>query len=84
MTRIELHIEELVLHGFSPHDRARIGDALEAALATQLAAIDYTASRDASCHRIDAGSVALPRNAVPGAIGGAVADAVAGAIRRLS
>lgn len=26
---VELHIEELVLHGFSPGDRCRIGDAVE-------------------------------------------------------
>lgn len=26
---VELHIEELVLHGFAPSDRFRIGDALE-------------------------------------------------------
>ena len=31
--RIELHIEELVLHGFAPGDRYRIGDALERELA---------------------------------------------------
>ncbi len=29
---IEVHIEELVLHGFSPHDRYRIGEAVQAAL----------------------------------------------------
>jgi hypothetical protein len=26
---VELHIEELVLHGFAPGDRYRIGDAVE-------------------------------------------------------
>lgn len=29
---IEIHIDELVLHGFSPHDRHRIGDAVQAAI----------------------------------------------------
>ncbi len=29
---IELHIEELILHGFSPHDRYHIGAAVEAEL----------------------------------------------------
>jgi hypothetical protein len=28
-TNVELHIEELVLHGFAPGDRYRIGDAME-------------------------------------------------------
>lgn len=27
--KVDLHIEELVLHGFAPGDRYRIGDALE-------------------------------------------------------
>jgi hypothetical protein len=30
---VELHIEELVLHGFTPGDRYRIGDAMERELA---------------------------------------------------
>ena len=34
---IELHIEELVLHGFAPGDRYRIGDALERELVRLLA-----------------------------------------------
>jgi hypothetical protein len=32
---LELHVEELVLHGFAPGDRYRIGEALERTL-TQL------------------------------------------------
>ena len=31
--RIELHIEELVLHGFDPHQRHAIGDAVRTELA---------------------------------------------------
>ena len=34
---IELHIEELVLHGFSPGDRYRIGEAVEQELTRLLA-----------------------------------------------
>lgn len=30
--QIEIHIDKLVLHGFSPHDRHRIGDAVQEAL----------------------------------------------------
>jgi hypothetical protein len=33
----ELHIEELVLHGFAPGDRYRIGDAMERELASLFA-----------------------------------------------
>jgi hypothetical protein len=32
-TNVELHIAELVLHGFEPGDRYRIGDAMERELA---------------------------------------------------
>jgi hypothetical protein len=34
---IELHIEELVLHGFAPGDRERIGEAVERELARLVA-----------------------------------------------
>ncbi|GAX60148.1 outer membrane protein/protective antigen OMA87 [Candidatus Scalindua japonica] len=33
---IELHIDKLVLHGFSPHDRYRIGEAVERQLTQML------------------------------------------------
>ncbi len=32
MKQIEIHIEELVLHGFPPQEKYRIGEALQAAL----------------------------------------------------
>ena len=37
MKRIELHIEELVLHGFAPADRYRIGDTVQRELTRLLA-----------------------------------------------
>jgi hypothetical protein len=38
--RLEVHIEELVLHGFAAADRRRIGDALQAELERQFSAQD--------------------------------------------
>jgi hypothetical protein len=57
---IELHIEELVLHGFAPADRYLIGGALERELARLLAArenLDGLAVR-AGPERLDAGEFA--------------------------
>jgi hypothetical protein len=36
--RLEVHIEEVVLHGFAGADRRRVGDALQAELERQFAA----------------------------------------------
>jgi hypothetical protein len=43
VTRIEFHIDELVLVGFDPVDRNRIGDPLERALRARLMATDVAA-----------------------------------------
>jgi hypothetical protein len=55
---INLHIEELVLHGFAPGDRHRIGDAVERELRRLLIEQGVPASltREGSSDRIDAGS----------------------------
>ena len=37
---IELHIEELVIHGGNPADRHRIGEAIEVELASRLSQVD--------------------------------------------
>lgn len=43
MTRVELRIDELVLDGFDPRDRRRIGEAVERALEARLAATEVGA-----------------------------------------
>jgi hypothetical protein len=79
--RIEIHIEEIVLHGFSPHARARIGDSVEVALAEHLAGAGaLAATSDVARDRVDAGAIAVPSGAAPSAIGGAIAAAVAAAV----
>jgi hypothetical protein len=84
MTRIEVHIDELVLHGFPAHGRARIGDAVEAAIASALAAHGgELADADAHTDRVDAGAVSVAARPSPVAVGGAVGDAVASAVARV-
>jgi hypothetical protein len=84
-TRIEVHIEELVLHGFSPHARAGIGDAVEAALAAQLAepgalgaGAGFTADRGVD--RADGGAITAGPASSPAAAGAAIAGAITAAI----
>ena len=71
---IELHIEELVLHGVDPADRHRIGDVVERELARMLAERPISGRRD--IEHIDAGTRRLPAQAKAPAIGAQVARAV--------
>jgi hypothetical protein len=76
MPTIELSIDELVLHGFPPGDRARIGDAIQVELERQLATLGLDASRLPSRTRmtsLDAGSFEVGASPSPGTIGANVA-----------
>jgi predicted amidohydrolase len=77
---IELRIEELVLHGFEPRDRYRIGEAVERELARLFAERGAASSlghgREAAT--LDAGEVAIAQGMTPEAIGAQVARAVYG------
>lgn len=83
---IELHIEEVVLHGFRPHDRSKIGDALERELTRLLSEPDALAalavSREGSERpRIDAGPVSLSHDLPAAAVGQHLARAIYGGLR---
>jgi hypothetical protein len=56
---IEVHINELVLHGFDPADRHQIGEAVRVELGELLAASDVARSigRGASIERLEGGSI---------------------------
>ncbi len=56
---IELHIEELILHGFPQGERHRIGDALERELATLFAERGMPAgiSQNGALEQVDAGEI---------------------------
>jgi hypothetical protein len=77
---IELHIEELVLHGVDPADRHRIGDAVERELARLLVERPIAARTD--LEHIDAGTRRLPAQAKAPAIGAQVARAVHGGLTK--
>ncbi len=79
---VEVHIEELVLDGFSPADRLRIGAALERGLARLLAerGLPEGLAGGAQVDAIDAGSFVREPLATPVSIGGQVAQAVYGGL----
>lgn len=72
---IELHIEELVLHGFQPSDRRRIGDAVQRELARLLTERGLSALGAAPMNidRIDAGDFKVAAGARPRVIGAQLA-----------
>jgi hypothetical protein len=70
---LELHIEELVLHGFPASDRLRIGDAIERELSRVIEAQGLGLTGPASMERLDAGSFKVAANATPRVIGAQVA-----------
>jgi hypothetical protein len=80
MPNIELTIDELVLHGFSPHDRARIGDAVHAELVRLLSRDDRATGLAQLGHigRIDAGSFDVPAQASASDIGHHIAGSIVG------
>jgi hypothetical protein len=64
---IEVHIEELILHGCAPGQRWEIGDALENELRALLAEKGLPAGWLASPAQIDAGTIRLTRTSTAGA-----------------
>jgi len=76
--RIELHIEELVLHGFAPGDRHAIGDAVHHELTRLLVEQGLDTSSIASGERahVNAGDVHVAPESRPQAVGAQVAQAV--------
>jgi len=80
--RIELVIDEIVLHGFDPRQRHAIGDAIQQHL-SQLAldrsqALGALTSRDVV--HSDAGVISTLAGASPAAAGAGIARAVIGAL----
>ncbi|HYC62441.1 MAG TPA: hypothetical protein VEK79_23015 [Thermoanaerobaculia bacterium] len=56
---IELHIGELVLHGFDPHQRHDVGDAVHAELARLLGERGIEVTHGIEISHLDGGSFAL-------------------------
>ncbi|OQA39752.1 MAG: hypothetical protein BWY52_03047 [Chloroflexi bacterium ADurb.Bin325] len=81
MTRpqaIELHIEELALHGFEPDQRRAIAQAVEEALAQLLAerGLPPGWGEAAQIDRLEAGQFQVAAAARPATIGGQIAAAL--------
>jgi hypothetical protein len=75
---IEVHIERLVLHGFAPGDRRRIGAAVERELERLLAEGDAPAGlgRSGALARLDGQSFRVAPGADAEAVGAQVAQAI--------
>jgi hypothetical protein len=82
--RIELHIDELVLHGFAPGDRHAIGDAVQHELTRLLAEQGLAPSAVANHERahVNAGEFHVAPASKAPAVGAQVARAVHGGLTR--
>lgn len=56
---LEVHIEQVVLHGYSPADTHRLGETVQAELSrlVQKLGIDHSAVNNLSIERLDGGSL---------------------------
>lgn len=81
---VNLHIGELVLHGFAPHDRYRIGDAVQHELARLLMTEGAPPALRAGGERasLNAGSFNVAQGAAAKSVGHRVAQAVYGELKR--
>jgi hypothetical protein len=81
---IELNIEELVLHGFSPGDRYRISEAVEQELTRLLAdrGVPQLLERGGAVAGIDGGAINVTTGTTAKGVGAQVARAVYGGLRR--
>jgi hypothetical protein len=77
---IELHIEELVLHGFAPSDRYRIADAVERELAQLFAeqGVPPLLAQEAKVKQVDAGAFEMAPGAKVEVVGAQVAHKMYG------
>ena len=75
---LELHIDELILHGFPQGDLHRIGSAVENELARLLeeSGIPESLTTRGGAENIDAGAFEVSGNSMPDAVGSQVARAV--------
>jgi len=81
---IELHIAELVLHGFPPGDRHRIAEAMQQELTRLLTeqGLPPSLQQAGEVPRLDGGAFIAQRHASPRSVGNQVAHAVYGGLVR--
>jgi hypothetical protein len=75
---IELHIEELVLHGFPAGDRFRIGDAVQQELLRLIGehGLPVLIAKQLSTERLDAGTFKVAPGAKPQTVGAQLAQSL--------
>lgn len=80
---IELHIEELVLHGFAPGDRHEIGAAVERELTRLFAeqGVPVSLANGGEIARLNGGAFSVTRGSKPEVIGAQVAQSVYGGMK---
>jgi len=81
---IELNIEELVLHGFTPGDRHRIGEAVERELTRLLAdrGVPQSLAQGGEVASVDGGAFEVAPGSRAEVVGAQVAKAVYGGLRQ--
>lgn len=77
-SRVEVRIEELVLHGFSSLDRHAVGDAVQRELAARIAEEGSVAPLPAGV--VDAGEFTAPSGLAADALGTRIAQHIAEAL----
>ncbi len=83
-TTVELHIEELVLHGFAAADRYRIGETAERELARLFAeeGVPAALTSGLDVQHLDAGTFHVAAHSKAEAVGAEVARAVYGGLKQ--
>lgn len=79
---IELHIQELVLHGFAPADRRPIADAIERELHTLFTREGLPAGRSFEIASLNGGSFQIEQATRQQSAGANVAHAIYGGLRQ--
>lgn len=81
---VELHIEELVLRGFAPGERHRIGEAVERELVRLFdeQGVPPSLAQGGEFAHLDGGAFKVASGSKPEAIGALVAQAVFGGLSR--
>ena len=79
---VELHIEELLLRGFAPGDRYRIGDAMERELARLFAerGTPPSLARGGEIERLDGGAFEVAHGSKSETVGAQVAQTIYGGL----
>ncbi len=81
---VELHIEELVLHGFAPGDRYRIAEAVQGQLTRLFAehGVLPSMARGGEIAQLDGGAFEVTPGSKPEVLGAQVAQAIYASVTR--